>query len=213
MSTFGTMRARVAREMKRGEITASSTAVADAIVSAIDLLKQHRFTFTEFHDEQITASGSTTYVPLTRMSVVAAKVDTIKVVISSRDYPLDEKSWSEIDAIDSGQWYGYPEFYAIQGDEIRLYPPPNQNMTLRIAGVKELSEVSAAATNGATNAWMTEGELLIRHTAKANLFRDELRNNAQADYFDVQAGRARRELQRKANDLAATGRVRVTRMV
>lgn len=213
MSTFGAMKTRIAREMKRGDLSADATAVKVAVVSAIDRYKQHRFTFNEFHDEVISASSSFTYVPISRMSVVPAKIDTIKVTIGTRDYPLYERAFSSIDAIDAGQWFGYPEWFAIQGEEIRLYPPPNQDMAMKISGVKELSEVSAGAADAATNAWMTEGEELVRCLAKSFLFRDELRDFQKSEFFEMQAQRAAKELQRKANNLAAAGRVRVPRLI
>ena len=45
MSTFGTMKSRIAREMKRGELSASASAVQDSILSAIEYFKRKRFYF------------------------------------------------------------------------------------------------------------------------------------------------------------------------
>jgi hypothetical protein len=217
MSTFGTMKARIAREMKRGELSACATAVQDSVLSAIKLVENYRFAFNEFNDVTVTASSSATYVPFSRIlsdaSVVPVKIDTIKVVVSGRDYPLDETTWAAIDSIDAGQWYGYPDRYAVHSENIRLYPPPNQNMVLKIAGAKRLLEVTAGAAAAATNGWMVDAEEMIRCVAKGNLFRDELRNPTAADYFYGEAVKTRRELQRRATNLASSGRVRVPRMI
>lgn len=219
MSTFGTMKARVAREMKRGELTACATAVQDSVLSAIQLVQNYRFAFNEFNEATLTASSSESFAALSRLKdsagavVVPAKIDTIKVLITSRDYPLTERAWAEIDAIDSGQWYGYPEWYAIHAEKIRLYPAPNQDMILKVSGVRNLMEVTAGAAAGATNGWMVDAEEMIRCIAKGNLFRDELRNPTAADYFFGEAVKTRRELQRRATNLASSGRVRVPRMI
>ena len=74
-------------------------------------------------------------------------------------------------------------------------------------------EVTAGAATGATNGWMVDAEEMIRCVAKGNLFRDELRNPTAADYFFGEAVKTRRELQRRATNLASSGRVRVPRMI
>ena len=48
--TFGAMKARISNEMKRGELSASATAVQDSILSAIKYLERRRFTWNEFAD-------------------------------------------------------------------------------------------------------------------------------------------------------------------
>ena len=207
MSTFGTIKARVSGEMKRGELSASATAVQSAVLSAIAYLERRRFPWHEFHDEQITASSSTTYVPFSRMSVTPIIIDSVKMVIGSRDYPLMRRSWNEIDSIDAGQWYGYPDYFAIHGENFRLYPPPNDDYVMKIAGVKKLDEVSAGAAASATNAWMTDGEELVRLTAKSMLFRDELRNSELANYFSSESTRVMSEIKREVNAKVASGRI------
>jgi hypothetical protein len=86
-------------------------------------------------------------------------------------------------------------------------------MVLKIAGAKRLLEVTAGAAAAATNGWMVDAEEMIRCVAKGNLFRDELRNPTAADYFYGEAVPTRRELQRRATNLASSGRVRVPRMI
>ncbi len=209
MSTLGTMRARIEREMKRGDITASATCVVDAIVSAIAFFENRRYAFNEFHDQTFTASSSTTYVPVAQIGLTPIKLDTVKAVIGSRDYPLRERTFKQLDDIDAGQWYGYPDYYAWQGEALRLYPPPNDNYTIKISGYQKLTEISAAASAGASNAWMTDAEEMIRLKAKALLFRDELRNFDTAKMFEEAALRSLREAPfRKATTLTATGRIR-----
>ena len=207
MTTLGTMRTRIAREMRRGDLTASSTAIAAAVLSAIQFYENERFFFTEFHENTVTASASVSYVALTVLSVRPVTLDSVKAVIGQRDYPLLERNWSELERIDSGQWYGYPDYYALHGEEIRLYPPPNSNYTLKVSGVKTLPEISVSASASATNAWMTDGEEMIRLKAKALLFRDEVRAPEQAAQFEAAAALSRRAVKRRTTSLAASGRI------
>ena len=214
MSTFGVMKARVAAEMKRGELTASATAVQAAVLSAIEFFKRRRFYFNEFNDALLTASASATYVTLSRLvsdsSIRPIIFDSIKAVIGTRDYPLTARNWKEIDSIDAGQWYGYPEWYAIHAEKIRLYPPPNQAYVLRISGVKDLIEVTAGAAAGVTNAWTNDAEEMIRCKAKSTLFRDELRNMQMAGIFESEAERVYKELLKEVTAKTSSGRIRPT---
>lgn len=205
--TFGLIKARIADEMKRGDLTACATAVAQAVVSAISFYSRRRFYFNEFVDTTYTHSASQTYVSL---SSDVIQIDSMKAVISSRDYPLSLMGWKEMDSVDSGQFFGYPDFYAIKANRVRLYPPPNQDYVIRTSGVKELPEVSLNATANATNAWVdtSDAEGIIRNKAKAYLFRDHLRNHQQAQVFDAQAEREASELSRETKAKASTGRIR-----
>jgi len=207
MSTYGTMLTRIAREMRRGDLTASSTAVGAAVRSAIQFYENERFFFTEFHGVEVSASSSASYVPFSALGITPVIFDSVKAVIGQRDYPLLERNWNEIDGIDSGQWYGYPDYYVLHGEEIRLYPPPNSNYTLTVSGVKKLTEISLSPSASATNAWMTDGEEMIRLKAKALLFRDELRAMDLAREFDTEAERSKKKVKRRTTSLAGSGRL------
>jgi hypothetical protein len=205
------MKARVSGELKRGELSVSSTAVQSGVLSAIQYLKQHRFTWNEFHESSVTASSSATYVNFTDLAVKPITIDKVTVSVNNRTYEIERRSHNALMSHDATNYFGYPDYYAIQGESLRLYPVPNQNVTLHIAGVKELTEVSAAAATSATNAWMTEGEELVRLTAKAMLFRDELRAPEQANYFFGEALRVRRELSRRTSTMTNSGKLRAHR--
>lgn len=211
MSTFGTIKKRVSDEMKRGELSISSTAVQSSILSAIDYLKRRRFTWNEFSESSVTASSSATYVPFSNLAVTPVKIDMITVEVGNRTYPVERVSHNELMAHDATNYFGDPDYYAIQGEKIRLYPVPNQNTTLHLSGVQELTELSAAAATSATNAWVTDGEELVRLTAKAMLFRDELRAPEQANYFFGEALRVRRELERETSVMTTSGKLRAHR--
>jgi hypothetical protein len=214
MSDFQTIKRRIAKEMKRAELSASASAVESSVLSAIAHYEKRRFSWNEFNGAVKSTVASTSFVTLSITSVPRIlRVDTIRMVIGNRDYPLVKRTWGEIDSIDSAQWYGYPEQYVIHSNEIRFYPPPNAVYPTRIAGVKRLDEISLGATGGATNAWVAidQGEEMIRLKAKADLFRDELRNPSLANYFDDAAERKFKETNKENVAKIATGRTRPTR--
>ena len=203
------MRARIASEMKRGDISASATCVGRAIMSSIAFWEHKRFDFNEFSGQEFTASASQTYVPFAQIGIQVLKVDTLKAVIGSRDYPLIPRSFRQLDDIDSGYYYGYPGYYALRGSNLRLYPRPNSNYAMRMAGIQQLTDVSLNASNASTNAWMVEAEEMIRLKAKANLWRDELRNMDTGRAFEQEAVRSwKLSPFRRATNRASTGRLR-----
>ena len=206
--TFGAMKSRISNEMKRGELSASSTAVQDSILSAIAHLERRRFTWNEFADTTATASANVSYIPFTQLPITPLSIDTATIVLNGQRYMLDEKNWKDIEAIDSTLTSGNPDWYAIHGRSIRVYPQPNADFALILSGVKKLTDISANAASSATNAWMEDGEELVRLTAKAMLFRDQLRAPEQAQFFQMESAKVQRELQRETAALTGSGHIR-----
>ena len=200
MSTFGEMKARIAGEMKRGELVSSATAVSRAVLSAIQHFETERFPWNEFRDETHTTVADDPYLSITA-TLKIVKLDSVRVTIGARDYPLIEKDWSSIELIDSGQWAGYPEWWCWYGEQIRMYPIPNDAYTVKLAGVRRLTEVTASASASATNSWMTDGEEMVRLYAKGSLFRDELRAPMLAQQMFTESMRARRQVKRTSTSL------------
>jgi len=206
------MKARIADEIHRGELSACSTAVARAVISAINYYERRRFPWNEFEGELKTTVASTTAVTLSITSVPnIINLDSVRMVIGQRDYPIPEVPWSRMEAIDSGQYFGYPEMYSIHSNKVRLYPPPDSAYPMRWAGIKKLDDVSLNATAAASNKWLTDGEELIRLRAKTSIFRDNLRNPNLAQFFQAESERVYGELHREVLFKAASGRVRPTR--
>jgi hypothetical protein len=82
---------------------------------------------------------------------------------------------------------------------------------MRWAGLKKLEEVSLGASDAASNAWVLDAEEMIRLKAKANIFRDELRNPNLARAFDQDAENAQRQVKRETAMITGSGRVLPTR--
>lgn len=213
MSDFVTMRTRIAEEMQRGDLSSGTTAVGSAIVSAIKRLERRRFYWNEFNGAS--NSISTSFMTLASLSAKIGGrpiiLDTVKVVIGPRDYMLLRRTWKELEEIDSGQWQGYPEYYAVHGGSIRFYPPPLDTFETRISGVKSLDEIaSAGSSDDASNAWVVDGEEMTRQLAKSILWADVYHDAQAADYFEARSQRAYRELRREIVAKQAAGRIRPT---
>ena len=203
MTTFGTMVSRIARELRRDGITAD---IKDAIVTAIDAHKGHRFWFNEKITE-VTASASANSIAMPSGYIA---IDRIEVTgTSTTTYDATRASYEELKDRSLGNTtFSEPDLYAIYDDLLFLYPPPDQGYVLRVSGVKELTEVSASASDAATNSWMTEGEEMIRQYAKSIVFNDRMRNPGMSDRSRALADSARARVKARSAFRATTGRVR-----
>lgn len=213
MSTLGNLKAKIASEMKRTELSASSTAIAVAIDEAIEHYAGRRFPWNEFNDGLKTLAASSTAVTLSISGMGRIRdIESMKASIGTRDYYLNKTRWADLDRADSGQFFGYPQNFAVQAKTVRFYPPPNDAYVVRIAGVKSLEDVSLSSTSGASNAWTdpAQGEQLIKLKAKSNLWRDHVRNPTMADRFDKWAERQFRAISLTTKNLKKSGRTRPT---
>lgn len=208
MSDFGTMKARVASEMKRGDMTACATAVQSAVLTAIEYYGKRATWFNEFRQESLQTTSGEEYLTLSA-SLRPVRFTSVKVRIdATRDYPLSSTTFQEIDRVDASQYIGYPELYAYYDGTLRLYPIPNGTYTMLLAGVRHIPGISAGASTAATNEWLTDCEEIIRCRAKGYLYRDEVHNPQRAEYFFQEAEKAWRELSRQNTGLRSSGRVR-----
>lgn len=86
---------------------------------------------------------------------------------------------------------GEPTMFAVQAGVIRLFRVPDIAYTVRLDGLSRLSTLSADTD---TNAWMTEGERLIRTLAKAILLDEVIVDPANADRMYGRYEMIKREL-------------------
>jgi hypothetical protein len=114
-----------------------------------------------------------------------------------------------MERIDSGQWAGYPEYYAHYNNNIRLYPIPNATYTVKVSYIKELTDVTLSSVATSTNEWVDDCESMIRKRAKGELFENELRNVQEAQMMFQSAEQEYKELKRQT-DGRQSGRVKAT---
>ena len=166
MSTYGTMQTRIADELARSDLTSQ---IKLAIQSAIAHYSGKRFWFNEAQATASTSDGTEYYaVPNDFQSI-----DSLRITVNGTTYTLESQPWVWMDEAQSNSAYkGQPIYYAIYAQQFRLYPIPDAVYTLKLSYQKALGSLSA---DGDTNAWMVEGERLIRMRAKWDLFSNVIR--------------------------------------
>jgi hypothetical protein len=98
-----------------------------------------------------------------------------------------------------GAQTGQPAFYAWQDESIRIEPVPNDAFALRFGCFLKIT--APASDSEAGNRWMTDGELLIRCRAKAELYAHVIKDDAKAQTQFTLAKAALATLRERTDDL------------
>lgn len=201
--TYLDMQTRIADELSRSDL---SSQITNAIQTAIQDYEGERFWFNEqrftlntvanqsWYDEQANLLNEDGSALATGVKLL--EVDQMVCNFGNWFQPLKPVAPGWIDTYQIPTYIGQPYYYARLGTRIRLAPTPNDVYTVTITGLARLVTLSA---NSDTNAWLTEGEKLIRSRAKAILWRSILRNADEAALCDAEEQVALSALQRKEN--------------
>src|SRR3990172_1684054 len=162
------MKTRIADEMVRDDL---SSQISLAVSEAIKHWEGERFAFNEKRFRILTVAAQEYYdlVGPTLLSSSGGAVETGETVLEfdsimcttsgQQPYPLTERTQGWFDN-EQGTSTGDPCDYGIFGDQLRLSPIPRGVATLDLFTLGRLKTLSADAD---TNAWMTDGEVLIRN--------------------------------------------------
>ncbi len=104
---------------------------------------------------------------------------------------------------------GYPSDYAIYKQQVRLYPVPNGTYTATMSYVQKLG---IPASDGASNAWTSDCEPMIRARSEWQLYSLRYHDTeaaAVAKQFEVDAERS---LRGQHNQRVSTGAARKRRL-
>lgn len=212
MSTFGTMKTRIADEIVRDDL---SSQIANAVISAIAIWAPQRFGFNEKR-YRLTTVASQEYYAMSELTNTDAsalgtgetllEVDSFTLTYSGQPYSLLDctQQWIDREQSASEFYTGQPAFFGIFSDQIRLAPIPDAAYVSTISGLAQLGTLSADSD---TNAWMTEGEGLIRAQAKLILYRDIIRDMEGVSIAKDALAEAYEPLKRKAAAKTNTGRI------
>lgn len=212
MSTYGTMQTRIADEILRDDIPSQ---IQNAIQSAILLWEGQRFVFNERRFLISTVAGQEYYDwPAMTDTAGAAlesgvsllEIDSITITDSGSTYPLTDRTqeWMDEYSTTATEYTGTPCDYAIYADQLRLSPVPDAAYPLTLSGLARLKTLSATSD---TNAWMVEGEPLIRAQAKVIIYRDVLHNERGLAFAQNAVDTALLALERKHLAKAGVGRI------
>lgn len=181
MSTYGTMIDRIAAELERSDLgSSSSPGVIGAHIN--DAIRQYKARNWWFLQEPTSAAKTnTTTASNSYLAYVTGliQIDTLQVTIGGQLERLTAVEHGVMESLHEGSTSeGQPWHYTNYGARIRLYPTPDDVYTITWTGLFEDATTLAASVD--TNDWMTNGELLIRHTARMTILRDYLRDDAGA---------------------------------
>lgn len=183
MATLATMKARIATELRRSDLTAD---IAVAIQAAVDHYEAWRWWFLEFSNntDVTTVANQSSYDETTDNLPQAIEIDLIKVTISNNEYPLVMRDHSYIQdriwSTTSGT--GVPEDWAYYDEKLWLYPVPNDAYQLHIYGLQAIGLPAEAEEN----AWTKDAYDLIKQRAKAIVKIDRLESaQAKAEALQV----------------------------
>jgi hypothetical protein len=181
--TYGDMQTRITADLLRDDL---SSQIATAILDAIKIWEGQRFGFNEQRYQIKTVVGTEYYSmagPTLLTSAGGAvgsgerllEIDSITCTITTgqQPYPLTARTQQWLDRNQAISYRGLPDSYGVYSDTLRIYPIPNAITTLNVSAMARLPTLAVA---GDANAWMTEGEGLIREQAKLLLYRDLLRD-------------------------------------
>ena len=202
MSTRRNMARRIVSELHRGDLTASSSTVLDAIQTAREQWETTRFAFNERTNDSIVTTKDEPFLSSVPSDIIY--IDSLKITISTRDYPLAKRDYAYIDWIDSGQWAGYPEIFCWYKGQIRMYPIPNASYTATFSYLARLPETSSSSSD----AWTNEAEKIIRSQAKAEIYTHFLMNDQRAAAMAQEAYRAYLRLNKETQERIGSGQIR-----
>ena len=183
MSTFLIMQTRIADDLVRDDL---ANQIKNAINDAIELQEGERYKFNEKRYTLLTVAAQE-YYDLTEPTLLASdgsalddgetllEIDDIYTTISNNPYRLCPRTQQHINEWQSTSYQGQPADYTIYGQQLRIWPIPDQAYTLTLMGLARLGSNPLSGDND-TNAWMTDGAAIIRAQAKMLLYRDIIRD-------------------------------------
>lgn len=210
MTTLATMKARIADELARSDLTSQ---IAYAISDAIVAYEDERFHFNETRATTFSTVDGQEFYDSNDAAAIGniQKIDYVKVYVGNDPHDLAYERPGEMESLSvNGTQEGTPWAYTWYGNQIRLYPVPDQAYTVRVgASVK----VAAPATDGeANNPWMTHAERLIRSRAKLELALHVLKDTDMATTMTAAVEEAFDQLKERTNQLTQAAKARVRAM-
>jgi len=214
MTTYLVMQTRIADEIVRDDLAGQ---IRNAINDAIRTWEGLRFVFNERKYLITTVQGQEYYdlvgttLKIYDGSAVGTgekllEIDNISATVNNSFYPLTPRTqeWFTRKAAPASQYTGQPDSYTIFNDQLRLFPVPAAAYPINIDGLARLSPNPLSA-DGDTNAWMVEGEHLIRQQAKYLIYRDITRDAEGKALASEGLQEAQWQLERKAAGKLYTG--------
>lgn len=206
IGTLGYMKARIANELERGDLTIE---IANAVAQAISYYQPERLYFNETRETTFnTVTNQYLYTSADKAELgQIINIDYIFAYIGNQPYRLhpfhpEIMEWSHLDTNDP---VGQPIRYSWYGSKLGIYPTPDQAYKLRLGAQLQAAAPAADGTTG--NIWMTDCEDLIRARAKYELYTHipAIKDLEQAAVMKALAEDAFDQLRERTSDLESVG--------
>lgn len=177
MTTYSTLRARIADEISDSNLTSQINA---AIQSAIAFYERQRFyfntrvtdTFSLVADQEYYGSAALAAIPY------LIEIDDMYATIGTTRYQILPATFEEIAYMQTGDVTADPPYrFAYHAQQLRMYPIPSTARTVTMADHYRLTALSADSDS---NAWTTDAEELIRCHAKHDLAQNVINDDGMA---------------------------------
>ena len=193
MATYAEVQAAILNDMHRSDLTAE---VQTAMSNAIERLRMERFWFNETQ-VSFTATLTADYLIGTVLPKLL-EVDSLRVWHNGTPTEIDRAHWVDLNSYDETLVNGTPSSWAVHHRLLRIYPTPNETMSIEVVGLKELS----------TSAWCSYAPLLVRSTAEVELYGMVTHDMTGAQRAAEMARVTGDALRRRSPTMAADGEVR-----
>jgi len=183
MTTLGIMKARIADELVRSDLTSQ---IAYAINDAIALYQKEPWAFMQSRANELTTVAAQYVYTSTDAPFIdlIRKIDAFHLLRDGASAPMKEMGVANLEQLNgNGSFSGEPLGYAYWGESIFLYPIPNDVYTLRMIG--RFAVAAPTDDDAAGNAWMTKAERIVRQKAKWLLAKDVIHDDALAQRIEV----------------------------
>lgn len=206
MTTFATMRSRIADDLSRTDLT---TQINLAINRAIIYFESERFWFSETTGTFSTIANQQSYGTGDSLPSDIKEIDDpVRITISSTNIPsLKRIPYAELLAKDIGAFVGQPSEWSWFQSKMYFYPRPDSIKTITLSYQKSYTALSGDSD---TNDWTVYAESLIESAARYDLFKNTIRDEAQASGEKEQIAYHLNCLREKNRKLVSVGRVTPT---
>lgn len=172
--SYGDLQNRIADELVRTDLT---TQIQNAIQTAIKQYERVPLYFNQLRQEAAfsTVHGQEFYSSAASPLIASmVTLERVTVTVSGNRYTLNWRTPQYLeDTSVNPIVYGQPVDYAYYAETLRFYPIPDNSYPIALTGIQRLFALQNATD---TNAWTSDGELLIRSRAKFELATHVLRD-------------------------------------
>jgi hypothetical protein len=204
---LGDLKTRIQSETLRDDLAdVLANDLTTAILKSIDHYEWERWWF----NEGLLTVPSVVNSMYVSIDPSILRIDVIRAVIGGVRYRMTERQVDWIMAAYSTPSYGQPTEWAMLGDQILIYPTPNQPYPLLMEIVQQAQPVIDGTDDTVSNTWTTTGQDLIVARTKLRLYRDYLSATAQDPRISnamAQEDEAYTKLRSQSNRRIAVGRI------